>query len=62
MSDSAAISAAEDSAAAAAQDPASDEDRVRWQRLAEEVREHQFRYYVRDAPIISDGEFDALLR
>ena len=29
--------------------------------LAEEVREHQFRYYVRDAPIISDGEFDALL-
>ncbi|MBF6261672.1 NAD-dependent DNA ligase LigA [Nocardia farcinica] len=56
------MSAAEDSAAAAAQDPASDEDRVRWQRLAEEVREHQFRYYVRDAPIISDGEFDALLR
>ncbi|MCZ9328241.1 NAD-dependent DNA ligase LigA [Nocardia farcinica] len=35
---------------------------MRWQRLAEEVREHQFRYYVRDAPIISDGEFDALLR
>ncbi|AXK89832.1 NAD-dependent DNA ligase LigA [Nocardia farcinica] len=56
------MSAAEESAAAAAQDPASDEDRVRWQRLAEEVREHQFRYYVRDAPIISDGEFDALLR
>ncbi|OBF29454.1 NAD-dependent DNA ligase LigA [Mycobacterium sp. ACS4331] len=35
--------------------------RRRWQELADEVREHQFRYYVRDAPIISDGEFDALL-
>ncbi|WP_152409640.1 hypothetical protein, partial [Mycobacterium tuberculosis] len=32
-----------------------------WQALAEEVREHQFRYYVRDAPIISDAEFDELL-
>jgi DNA ligase (NAD+) len=35
--------------------------RERWQQLAEEVREHQFRYYVRDAPIISDGAFDQLL-
>jgi len=26
------------------------------------VREHQFRYYVRDAPIISDAEFDQMLR
>ncbi|MFC9894407.1 NAD-dependent DNA ligase LigA [Nocardia sp. NPDC127579] len=42
--------------------PASAELRVQWQRLADEVREHQFRYYVRDAPIISDGEFDTLLR
>lgn len=33
-----------------------------WQDLAEEVRAHQFRYYVRDAPIISDAEFDVLLR
>ncbi|MGY2025428.1 NAD-dependent DNA ligase LigA [Nocardia gipuzkoensis] len=47
-----------DSAAA----PATAEQRVQWQQLADEVREHQFRYYVRDAPIISDGEFDALLR
>lgn len=38
------------------------EQRVQWQQLADEVREHQFRYYVRDAPIISDGEFDELLR
>jgi DNA ligase (NAD+) len=36
--------------------------RRRWQELADEVREHQFRYYVRDAPIISDAEFDTLLR
>ncbi|WP_068156699.1 NAD-dependent DNA ligase LigA [Rhodococcus phenolicus] len=37
------------------------EARERWQQLAEEVREHQFRYYVRDAPTISDGAFDQLL-
>ncbi|MGV9432152.1 MULTISPECIES: NAD-dependent DNA ligase LigA [unclassified Nocardia] len=41
---------------------ASPEQRVQWQQLADEVREHQFRYYVRDAPIITDGEFDTLLR
>jgi DNA ligase (NAD+) len=35
--------------------------RREWQRLADEVRGHQFRYYVRDAPVISDGEFDTLL-
>jgi DNA ligase (NAD+) len=33
-----------------------------WRDLAEEVREHQFRYYVRDAPIITDAQFDKLLR
>ncbi|MDG3012784.1 NAD-dependent DNA ligase LigA [Rhodococcus sp. D2-41] len=37
-------------------------EREHWHRLAEEVRGHQFRYYVKDAPVISDGEFDALLR
>ncbi len=36
--------------------------RRRWQELADEVRGHQFRYYVRDAPVISDAEFDNLLR
>ena len=30
--------------------------------LAEELRGHQFRYYVLDAPTITDGEFDRLLR
>ncbi|PJK21692.1 NAD-dependent DNA ligase LigA [Mycolicibacterium goodii] len=38
------------------------DERRRWQELAEEVRQHQFRYYVKDAPIISDAEFDKLLR
>lgn len=34
--------------------------RRQWQDLAETVREHQFRYYIKDAPIVSDAEFDAL--
>jgi len=42
--------------------PEADPDvRRQWQLLADEVRQHQFRYYVKDAPIISDGEFDKLL-
>ncbi len=28
--------------------------------LAAEVREHRYRYYVLDAPVLSDGEYDAL--
>jgi DNA ligase (NAD+) len=43
-------------------DPVAPEVRRHWRELADEVREHQFRYYVRDAPIISDAEFDELLR
>ena len=43
-------------------DPVPPEVRRQWRELADEVREHQFRYYVRDAPIISDAEFDLLLR
>lgn len=34
--------------------------RRQWHDLAEEVREHQFRYYVKDAPVIPDSEFDEL--
>ncbi|MEV5648674.1 NAD-dependent DNA ligase LigA [Nocardia sp. NPDC052254] len=45
-----------------AADAATAEQRTEWQQLAEQVREHQFRYYVRDAPIISDGEFDTLFQ
>ncbi|BAX91712.1 NAD-dependent DNA ligase LigA [Mycobacterium shigaense] len=43
-------------------DPVPADVRRQWHHLADEVREHQFRYYVRDAPIISDAEFDRLLR
>jgi DNA ligase (NAD+) len=43
-------------------DPVPPEVRRQWRELADEVREHQFRYYVRDAPIISDADFDNLLR
>ncbi len=51
------------SALAEQADEAPDADvRRRWQELADEVRAHQFRYYVRDAPIISDADFDTLLR
>ncbi|MGZ3142840.1 NAD-dependent DNA ligase LigA [Lentzea chajnantorensis] len=38
------------------------EIRERHAVLAEEVRSHQFRYYVLDDPIVTDGEFDALLK
>ncbi|MER6348582.1 NAD-dependent DNA ligase LigA [Streptomyces sp. NPDC001595] len=31
-------------------------------QLAEQIEEHRFRYYVKDAPVISDAEFDRLLR
>lgn len=38
------------------------EARHDWDELAAQVSDHQFAYYVRDAPTISDGEYDALLR
>lgn len=41
-------------------DPIDPDVRRRWQELADEVREHQFRYYIKDAPIVSDADFDAL--
>ncbi|KUI18778.1 DNA ligase (NAD(+)) LigA [Mycobacterium sp. GA-1285] len=53
---------AEDALAAQADDDPDADVRRRWQVLADEVREHQFRYYVRDSPIITDAEFDTLLR
>ncbi|MGC1207621.1 MAG: NAD-dependent DNA ligase LigA [Ornithinimicrobium sp.] len=36
--------------------------RHRWTELAEEIRGHQFAYYLKDAPTIADAQFDALLR
>ena len=41
-------------------DPIDPDIRRRWQELSGEVREHQFRYYIKDAPIVSDAEFDTL--
>ncbi|OLT22394.1 DNA ligase (NAD(+)) LigA [Ornithinimicrobium sp. CNJ-824] len=43
-------------------DDVPEEARHRWAELAEEIRGHQFAYYVKDAPVVSDGEFDALVR
>jgi DNA ligase (NAD+) len=48
--------------AAAVQAPVPDAARHRWTELAEEIGAHQFAYYVRDAPTVSDAEYDALLR
>ncbi|WP_370276000.1 NAD-dependent DNA ligase LigA [Georgenia sp. SYP-B2076] len=49
--------AAPESAPAAAPDV-----RQRWAELAEELDAAQFAYYVRDAPTISDAEYDGLMR
>ncbi|MER5789456.1 NAD-dependent DNA ligase LigA [Streptomyces sp. NPDC001980] len=38
------------------------EAREKHARLAEQIEEHRFRYYVKDAPVISDAEFDKLLK
>ncbi|SPF03636.1 NAD-dependent DNA ligase LigA [Streptomyces sp. MA5143a] len=42
--------------------PVPAEAREKHARLAEEIEEHRFRYYVKDAPVVSDAEFDRLLR
>ncbi len=36
--------------------------RHRWTDLAEQITAHQVAYYLRDAPTVSDAEYDALLR
>ncbi|MDQ1483646.1 MAG: ligase [Actinomycetota bacterium] len=36
--------------------------RHEWTELAEQVRGHQFSYHVKDAPTVSDGEYDELVR
>ncbi len=48
-------------AAAAGKDP-TPEASARHAELSDEVSGHQYRYYVLDAPTISDHEFDVLLR
>ena len=51
---------AEQRAAAGGEPPA--EVRERASVLAQEIDEHQYRYHVLDSPIVSDGEYDALIR
>ncbi|WP_299533852.1 NAD-dependent DNA ligase LigA [uncultured Streptomyces sp.] len=38
------------------------EARERHALLAEQIEDHRFRYYVHDQPVVSDAEFDRLLR
>ncbi len=47
---------------APAQAPIPDAARHRWSELAERILAAQFAYYVRDAPTISDAEYDGLMR
>jgi len=51
---------AEQRAAAGGEPPP--EVRERAAVLAQEIDEHQYRYHVLDSPIVSDGEYDALMR
>jgi DNA ligase (NAD+) len=46
----------------APQAPVPDTARHRWSELVEQIQAHQFAYYVRDAPTVSDAEYDALMR
>ena len=39
-----------------------DADRARHAELSAQITEHRSRYYLRDAPVVSDAEFDALMR
>ncbi|MBY8870826.1 NAD-dependent DNA ligase LigA [Micromonospora sp. PLK6-60] len=54
-----AVSPAQEAAAGAEPPP---EARERHATLSQELTEHQYRYYVLDAPTISDAEFDRQLR
>ncbi|HET8657700.1 MAG TPA: NAD-dependent DNA ligase LigA, partial [Micromonosporaceae bacterium] len=53
------VTAAQERAAGAEPPP---ELRERHAVLSQEVEDHRYRYYVLDAPTVSDGEFDALMR
>jgi DNA ligase (NAD+) len=43
-------------------DPEKNQARHRITELTQEIRDHQFKYYVLDAPTISDAQFDKLLK
>ncbi len=51
-----------DPAAQQPSDVVPDDVRHEWESIAEEARAHQFAYHVKDAPTISDGEYDLLMR
>jgi DNA ligase (NAD+) len=51
---------AQQEAAAGGEPPAAARERAA--ALAQEIDEHQYRYHVLDAPVVSDGEYDALIR
>ncbi len=51
-----------DAQTAFAAGPVPAEAREKHAQLAEQIEEHRFRYYVKDAPVVSDAEFDRLLR
>ena len=43
-------------------DQADDQARHRHADLAEQIAEHNYRYYVLDSPVVSDAEYDGLMR
>ncbi|WP_151483449.1 NAD-dependent DNA ligase LigA [Streptomyces albicerus] len=51
-----------DAQTASAAQPVPAEAREKHAQLAEQIEEHRFRYYVKDAPVVSDADFDKLLR
>ncbi|MDG4829394.1 NAD-dependent DNA ligase LigA [Solwaraspora sp. WMMD1047] len=53
------VSAAQEAAAGAEPTP---QARDRHATLSTEITDHQYRYYVLDSPIVSDAEFDGMLR
>jgi DNA ligase (NAD+) len=54
--------AAAEPAPAPAPEPATEAARHEWTDLAEQATAAQFAYHVKDAPTISDGDYDALIR
>src|SRR5690625_7203892 len=42
--------------------PTSSDVQHQWAELAKEIEDHRAAYYVQDAPTVSDGEYDRLVR
>jgi DNA ligase (NAD+) len=57
-----ALEPASGAALEAAPEPATEAVRHEWADLADQATAAQFAYHVKDAPTISDGEYDALIR